>query len=351
MAGIDQLLYGYDPSSQPLFQQDQPQPKSLLERILTETWPAKMAQAAYNAVKLPGDVYSGAVPVTDDSGRTSPNAISRSADLAALMQMGSMAAPAQDNAVGMGIRAYHGSPYDFDKFDLSKIGTGEGAQAYGHGLYFAENPQTAQAYRSMLAPSTDFQRAAATAIKDYGSPEAALAEMQARLGRMAGRGDPANIDFLQGMISELQRGGKMPGHTYEVNINADPQQMLPWDENLARSPDVASAISSIVPPDKRAAFDHFMNAGVSGQDVYNDILGAKLRANRPQVSQQLSGAGIPGIKYLDQGSRAAGDGSRNYVVFDPSIIDILRKYGLAGLTAGGLGAASAMTPDQAQAQQ
>ena len=41
--------------------------------------------------------------------------------------------------VVQGIRAYHGSPHDFDKFDLSKIGTGEGAQAYGHGLYFAEN--------------------------------------------------------------------------------------------------------------------------------------------------------------------------------------------------------------------
>ena len=49
-----------------------------------------------------------------------------------------------------GIKAYHGSPYDFNQFDLSKIGTGEGAQAYGHGLYFAENPDTAQVYRDML---------------------------------------------------------------------------------------------------------------------------------------------------------------------------------------------------------
>src|SRR6478752_1118967 len=40
----------------------------------------------------------------------------------------------------MGIKAYHSSPHDFDKFDLKKIGTGEGAQVYGHGLYFAENP-------------------------------------------------------------------------------------------------------------------------------------------------------------------------------------------------------------------
>ena len=49
-----------------------------------------------------------------------------------------------------GISAYHGSPYDFEKFDLTKIGTGEGAQAYGHGLYFAENPAVAEDYRKQL---------------------------------------------------------------------------------------------------------------------------------------------------------------------------------------------------------
>jgi hypothetical protein len=45
---------------------------------------------------------------------------------------------------GAGITAYHGSPHKFSKFDMSKIGTGEGAQAYGHGLYFAENPNVAR---------------------------------------------------------------------------------------------------------------------------------------------------------------------------------------------------------------
>ena len=43
-------------------------------------------------------------------------------------------------AIKQGIKAYHSSPHDFEKFDASKIGTGEGAQVYGHGLYFAENP-------------------------------------------------------------------------------------------------------------------------------------------------------------------------------------------------------------------
>ena len=55
-----------------------------------------------------------------------------------------------------------------------------------------------------------------------------------------------------------------------------------------------------------------------------------------QVTRECElNAGIPGIKYLDQGSRAAGQGSSNYVVFNDKLIDILRKYGLAGAAATG----------------
>ena len=46
-----------------------------------------------------------------------------------------------------GITAFHGSPHKFSKFDMGKIGTGEGAQAYGHGLYAAENPKVAKDYQ------------------------------------------------------------------------------------------------------------------------------------------------------------------------------------------------------------
>jgi hypothetical protein len=49
-----------------------------------------------------------------------------------------------DEAARQGIRAYHGSPHSFDKFSTSQIGTGEGAQAYGRGLYFAEREKTAE---------------------------------------------------------------------------------------------------------------------------------------------------------------------------------------------------------------
>lgn len=40
----------------------------------------------------------------------------------------------------------HGSPYNFDKFTLNKVGAGEGQQVYGYGLYFSEDPEIAKAY-------------------------------------------------------------------------------------------------------------------------------------------------------------------------------------------------------------
>jgi len=56
------------------------------------------------------------------------------------------------------------------------------------------------------------------------------------------------------------------------------------------------------------------------------------------MSDHLRDRGIPGIRYLDQGSRTAGEGSSNYVVFDDKLIEILKKYGLLGM-AGGAAAA------------
>lgn len=47
-------------------------------------------------------------------------------------------------------RAFHGSPYTFDRFSTSKIGTGEGAQAYGHGIYFSSKREVAQFYQKSV---------------------------------------------------------------------------------------------------------------------------------------------------------------------------------------------------------
>lgn len=47
-------------------------------------------------------------------------------------------------------RAWHGSPYDFDSFDLGYIGAGEGNQVHGWGLYFAKDKKISEAYKDIF---------------------------------------------------------------------------------------------------------------------------------------------------------------------------------------------------------
>src|SRR5690606_14191023 len=49
------------------------------------------------------------------------------------------------------IRAFHGSPHDFDRFSMDRIGSGAGSQDFGYGLYFAENENVARNYKDALA--------------------------------------------------------------------------------------------------------------------------------------------------------------------------------------------------------
>ena len=80
---------------------------------------------------------------------------------------------------------YHGTPHTFDpetgaplgRFRSQKIGTGEGAQAYGYGLYFAESPDVAKEYQLKLSGVGRVQ----PMIDQYGSVDAAIAETEKRI--------------------------------------------------------------------------------------------------------------------------------------------------------------------------
>lgn len=237
-----------------------------------------------------------------------------------------------------GIRAYHGSPHDFDRFDLSKIGTGEGAQAYGRGLYFAESEGVARSYRDN--------------VKDMGRVDAInqrLTELAREMTKLEKPGQYRQYREPRGyeLAAEYDRlmNEKLsppPGKMYEVNIKADPEQFLDWDKPLSQQPE-ARAIFDRLRVDTTPETPH-------DNPAVNNIRAALARANmrrddwqdalkRPETVQALRDAGIPGIKYLDQGSRAAGQGSRNYVVFDDKLIEILRKYGLLPPVAAGTAAA------------
>jgi len=237
-----------------------------------------------------------------------------------------------------GIRAYHGSPYSFDRFDLSKIGTGEGAQAYGHGLYFAENEKVAREYRDALAG-----KAANPDRNRQLSELARQLDQYAIPGQYGKYNSPEGYKLKAEYDRIMQERAADKGSMYEVNIRANPDQFLDWDRPLGEQP---RAVQKLFPLD---VYGHKYGE-MTGADVYESMIDKVARArtnkivsslapsDRTGATEMLRGAGVPGIRYLDGGSRGAGEGSRNYVVFDDKLIDIVRKYGLAGLMMGGLGA-------------
>ena len=262
------------------------------------------------------------------------------------------------------IKAYHGSPHDFDKFDLSKIGTGEGAQAYGHGLYFAEHEPTAKFYRDTLSPNQ-----AINDLPGYSQGAAQLIRNKGDIGEQMFRQHYADLgpEKVEQAIAEAKAAIANPptGHMYEVGIHADPEHLLNWDKQLKEQPE--NVVRSL---QERGLINMSENVGpssagvirplgwtedvgrLSGEKLYrrlseNQLAGFDRKGAEALASKELNSAGIPGIKYLDQGSRAAGDGSRNYVVFDDRIISIAKKYGIPLAAASAIFEASNPRPAMA----
>jgi hypothetical protein len=291
------------------------------------------------------------------------------------------------NALGM--NAYHGSPHRFSKFDMSKVGTGEGAQAYGHGLYFAENPGVAQEYRSRLADRAPIERLkiGTKTVGEFNgfdySPrgnstrenihssmiEDVLIDENELVAQYNVGGDaavqrlvleklddrikdyatewPDGVAHAKALRDELSRPGavtlkmgEQPGALYTVEIPDEAvAQMLDWDAPLSQQPEsVRKALMS----DKRLARlfesgkidDHYQNGGefyraLTGrftQDQPPHLSGyAAENSSQTAASRHLRELGIPGIRYLDAGSRDAGNGTRNIVVFDENLPKIIKR--------------------------
>jgi hypothetical protein len=69
----------------------------------------------------------------------------------ALAKLGDIADIKAPTDKDSGIIAFHGSGSDFNKFSLNKIGTGEGAQAFGYGLYFTDSEDIAKFYKNQVS--------------------------------------------------------------------------------------------------------------------------------------------------------------------------------------------------------
>jgi hypothetical protein len=257
-----------------------------------------------------------------------------------------------------GMTVYHGSPHKFDAFDLSKIGTGEGAQAYGHGLYFAENPGVAKQYRSTLAQpewseipvspelQQELQSTYADMLRVIG-PNVTPADALDRVLEITKQGQKVaaqigNFDkYTQLMDQHSQLYGarkqvaaiKQGGGLYNVDLPDEHiAKMLDWDKPLSEQPEsVRKALTPILEKvadfrvqeagkgfqvlhkggwltgqfpktykteaDARAALQKYMETEMHTRDII---------PTNADEAKLFSDAGIPGLKYLDNGSRNAG---------------------------------------------
>jgi hypothetical protein len=256
------------------------------------------------------------------------------------------------------IIGYHGSPHEFERFDPSKIGTGEGAQAFGHGMYLADNEDVARGYRNRLSifPGGSWFKNALTYAQDWQKSDK-LTDAQMwqlvenrlnnNLEQLKSRADlrpdviAEGIDNINKGIEFAAKRRTTPGHMYEVAIHARPEGFLDWDAPLSEQhPNIQefarnADISHLKPGNRsRVLMERFRN---NQEDPNYPLTGANLVTalnktdkHSPETSAQLRDAGIPGIKYFDAGSRGKGDGTRNYVVFHPKHLEVKRRYADGG---------------------
>lgn len=255
---------------------------------------------------------------------------------------------------------FHGSPFTFDEFDMAQLGTGEGAQMYGWGLYFAEEPDVAKAY-----VPRDFD-AEAVMLEKYQAAEQANDVVLMELWEDAmlhWTPDEIRAHYRENYADERKTLAKATamaneledilaeaeGQLYQVEINDEQAAMLlDWDAPLTEQPEpVQAALRTLIQrvagavPDGILAEMGFEEIGTGGS-LYRS-LSQDLGSDR-EASAELLSVGIPGHKFLDQQSRvspitagrtgfigAARDlaqpATRNMVLFDTNMIEEVRRGG------------------------
>ena len=252
---------------------------------------------------------------------------------------------------------YHGTPHRFPptetnplgEFDLQKIGTGEGNQAYGYGIYVAEHPDTAKTYaRSSegaykrlsghLEPKVE---------RAYDYMDRGMSTMDT-VGEMGKVYPDASFEEISDAIDEARALVPRDKSLYEVDIPDEiiDNQMLDYDAPLSEQPEVikqhlteladfrieqtASGKGWQIPHKGGWIAERFPGTYKSkeaAEKALNKYIQSELRVQdiipqNAEESARLVELGISGIKYKDAISRGKEGGTRNFVLFDPSIATI-----------------------------
>lgn len=275
-----------------------------------------------------------------------------------------LSAPATLNKPGFagqrGAIVWHGSPHTFDAFDASKIGTGEGAQAYGHGLYFAESQDVANSYLKasngpgatrpdwayisidgvpLEAVTRGMEPSVAGHIASVLTASGGNVQQAAKAFRTMAAGSESS-PVVKNVMSVLERAksadlSKIPsGSLYKVDLPDDAiSKMLDWDKPLSQqAPAVRAAVQrtrAMLPPNAVDDLGGDLSL-LYGRDVGADSFLGTMNSLQPNLGETLlRRAGVPGVRYLDGGSRGTGAGTSNFVVFpgNEGLLKILERNG------------------------
>tara|TARA_R110002126_G_scaffold290335_1_gene447068 strand:+ start:61 stop:1254 length:1194 start_codon:yes stop_codon:yes gene_type:complete len=234
-------------------------------------------------------------------------------------------APSKYEGVGMDLAMplmtlYHGSPHMFDKFDMSKIGTGEGNQAYGYGLYMAENPAVAKEYRDHLTKS---QQPSREVLREYYKPGQLVDGYggKDRVVSFEEWPDSANGQVFAGWAVNVKRQKKVDGNWVD-----DPMERVRSHATTPEPREIENVLGEkqgglyqIDLPDehidKMLDFDKpFDKQPEKIKNIFKNTSGGyRTSGNNDHMFQKwvkstrgsidLRQSGIPGIKYLDAQSR------------------------------------------------
>jgi hypothetical protein len=254
---------------------------------------------------------------------------------------------------------YHGTPHTLPpternplgEFDASKIGTGEGAQSFGYGIYTAENPAVAKEYQFMQQNWFDtskakykgksidswYEQAQKDQERAFRTKDKALEkDATARLAyweNIMTHNHPENVlkqftdpeygwdaatNYAKSIDLSKFQGIPRTGNLYKVDLPDEKiATMLDWDKPLSeQSQYVQDAMTKIGMPLNKTGKEAYEGIGYEMGRQKGSTRSTVVPFNPAEASNFLQQQGIAGIKYLDEGSRATtGTKTSNFVVF------------------------------------
>lgn len=206
--------------------------------------------------------------------------------------------------------AFHGSPYTFDRFSTAKIGTGEGAQAYGYGLYFADRKEVAQSYRdSFRKRNVTKARSEIARVLGENGREGFVNVDDDMIDAIMAFAKERNVSHAKHRNRELRNypdatierafdvANELQARLYEVELAPSEDEYLDWDKPLSQqSQTVKTAMAGLgftgVEPVEIAAKRQRIQARIDGLMSRSD----NLAKPNPRLNRQIS-------KLLDQRDR------------------------------------------------